>query len=245
MRLLQKGPRPPALATTCALPPDKGGNYDNLDKPPVSEALFRDQGGLCGFCMRRVALYEQDAKGKRLYDAEGRPRLRKGRDGIAWPWKIAHRCPQSTAPERALDWSNMIGACRGGDDGEGPRTCDTLQGNEALTVDPYARATVAQVRCRIGAAREVALYSDDAAIEGDLHRRLGLNRGYLPANRAEVLRAFKLEFARRVPKHTTVSAAEKARLRREVYDDWKWEDRAEGRLRPFCGVVEVRYDFAR
>jgi len=245
MRWLQKGPPPRALVDTRALPSDKGGNYPSLDKPPVIEALLRDQGGLCGLCMRRVPLYEQDVKGKRLYDGQGRLRLCKGHDGVAWPWKIAHRCPQSVDRDGALDWSNMIGACRGGDDGTGPRTCDTLQGDQTLTVDPYTRRTVAHVRARTEASRRVELYADDRSIEDDLSRRLGLNLGYLPANRAEVLHAFKLEFARRVPTHTTLDAEEKARLRRAIYDAWKWEDKAEGRLRPFCGVVEIRYGFAR
>jgi len=250
VRWLRRGPEPRELADTRKLPRDRGGTYDALPKPPVIEALLRDQGGLCGFCMRPVRLHEPGAHP---------PRLRKTADGRNWPWKIAHWAPQSHDDEddvRALDWSNMIGACRGGDDGDGPRTCDTLQGNQRLTVDPYKRATVALVRGRSAQrgtqpvegeveSTGYELRSDDAAIDDDLRLRLGLNRGYLPANRAEVLQAFRALLQRGLPSHGTLPPAEKQEAVRRLYDEWKWEDRGQGRLRPYCGVVEVHYRLAR
>lgn len=250
MRWIQRGPEPKALIDTCKLPRDRGGTYDSLPKPPVIEALLRDQGGLCGFCMRPVPLYEVGSHPRRL---------RKTADGRNWPWKIAHWAPQSHDAEsdaRALDWSNMIGACRGGDDGDGPRTCDTLQGNQALAIDPYKRSTVMQVRGRTSQRAEppvegevestgYELFSHDAVIDGDLRLRLGLNRGYLPANRAEVLNQFRRLLQRRLPTHGTLPPEAKREAVRKLYDEWKWEDRAQQRLRPFCGVVEVRYGLAR
>ncbi len=259
MRLVQRGAEPGELRTTRALSRDQGGTYANLPKPPVIAALLRDQGGLCGFCMRRVGAYERDARGAVLLDAQGQPRWRKAANGTTWPWKIAHWSPQSHDEHdeaRALDWANMIGACRGGDDGDGPRTCDTLQGNHALTVDPYRRTTLVSVRGQ--SARRAAtpkegevestgyeLYADDPNVHDDLRLRLGLNRGYLPDNRAQVLQAFRAHLQKRLPAHATLPAPQKEAAVRQLYEEWKWESRAEGLLRPFCGVVEVHYKLTR
>lgn len=250
MRWIQRGPEPRTLIETRKLPRDEGGTYASLRKPPVIEALLRDQGGLCGFCMRPVPLHEPGSTPRRL---------QKTADGRNWPWKIAHWAPQSLDDDsdaRALDWSNMIGACRGGDDGSGPRTCDTLQGNQALTIHPHQRATVTHVRGRFAQRVErptegevestgYELFSDDEAIDGDLRLRLGLNRGYLPANRAAVLDQFRKLLQRRLPNHGTLGPHEKRDAVRRLYDEWKWEDARQQRLRPFCGVVEVRYGLAR
>jgi hypothetical protein len=259
MRYVVKSPSEPAeLTRRRALSPALGGTYAALEKPPMIDALMRDQGYLCGFCMRRVELFERDARGNLRLDAHGNPQRRVTASNQP-PWKIAHWEPQnptSTSSDRSLDWTNMIGACRGGDDLKGghgpPRTCDTLQGNRALRVNPYDRRTVAQVKgrsARPGASPKhgevgiagYELYSDDDVIDGDLRLRLGLNEGYLPDNRKGAIEAFRALLSTRCPAHATLPAAAKRAKVKALYDEWKWEDQAKTRLRPFCGAVEVLY----
>lgn len=249
MRYIAKANAEPAeLAARRKLSVLQGGTYKALEKQPVIKALMRDQGYLCGFCMRRVELFERDENGK--------ARWKKTANEKNWPWKIAHWEPQATNGPRSLDWQNMVGACRGGDDPDGghgpPRTCDTLQENASLRVNPHDRTTIALVKgrsARPGASPKPGevgiagyeLYSDEPVIHDDLRLRLGLNEGYLPDNRKAAIEAFRALLSTRCPAHATLPAAEKRAKVQALYDEWKWEDRSQGRLRPFCGAVEILY----
>lgn len=225
MRWIDKRTEPPELTERRALPPELGGTYAAVEKQPLRKKLLNDQGYLCAFCMSRIEATEQDMK-------------------------IAHIYPQG-APNghlHELRWTNMVGACKGNEGAPGrDQTCDTSQGNRILTLSPLVRASVQRVSARVAAGkptgqrgeskmRGIELYSDDLAVDRDVRDVLGLNEGYLPANREAILRAFQQVMKQRHPAGQWTAAQV-----RVVYDQWKWEDSAAGKLRAFCGIVEVKY----
>ena len=48
---ITKGPEPVGWTTIKNTP---GIDYDSADKTALRQALFKEQGGICGYCMRRI-----------------------------------------------------------------------------------------------------------------------------------------------------------------------------------------------
>lgn len=76
----------------------------SMVKKDVREALYREQHGLCAYCLRSISLEES---------------------------KIEHFLPRSRCPEKTLDYHNLLlccpGRCRGNE-----FTCDTSKHNNLL-----------------------------------------------------------------------------------------------------------------
>lgn len=174
MRRVRIRPRPPRQLTEFVngLSPDErtdaAGERDDraayqaipaTAKQALRDALAADQQGLCAYCMRRIRC-----------DAS--------------TMKIEHVVPQSRAPQRALDWKNLLGVCLGGegDGGSQPRTCDTAKGERELTIDPRTRS-VKTVRYPPNGRVE----SSDPGMSADLDEVLNLNCAMLVANRKAAL----------------------------------------------------------
>ncbi|MBA3549302.1 MAG: TIGR02646 family protein [Nannocystis sp.] len=111
MKQIRKRSEPPELRAHRRA----GGHFgdpqgDTKWKERLQEALLREQGRLCCYCMARIS----------------RERM-----------KVEHYLSQERHPERALDHCNLFAACAGG---EGwPRalqTCDTRKGSAALSINP-------------------------------------------------------------------------------------------------------------
>lgn len=84
---------------------------------PMREALYREQQGLCAYCMRRI---EPTGQGM----------------------KIEHFVVRSSKPRQMYDWDNLIGVCMGilhGHQGE-VRICDTARGDEKLHIHPASKS---------------------------------------------------------------------------------------------------------
>lgn len=140
---------------------------DPQDKRAVRDALMRDQGFLCCYCMRRIE--------------PGKHQVR-----------IEHHQSQSSAPERDLDWDNMLAACSGArklrgrakDDAAArkvPRseqTCDNRKGDEAITINPLD-ASVDAVRY----LNDGRIQHPIAQLQADIDERLNLNVDFLVDDR--------------------------------------------------------------
>lgn len=93
-----------------------GAVYDGPNFTPVKaeirDTLVAEQHGLCAYCMRRIHATDRDMK-------------------------VEHWQCQDHYPERQLDYSNLLGACKG-HEGEAPnsQTCDTCKGNATLKFNP-------------------------------------------------------------------------------------------------------------
>lgn len=187
MRWIRKGHEPACLAAHRVKADASYANLPTDCRQEVREALVREQGGLCAFCMRRIRATEQDMK-------------------------IAHRYPQrsgdDTGAARSLDWSNMLGACKGGEGS--PRkhqTCDTRQGNDVIEVDPTQQTHMRAVQYASG-SRVSSAFPRHAE---DFDVRLNLNHARLTDGRKEALNGLLDAFGR-----TSAGTWKGDRIRRQL-----------------------------
>ncbi|MBK9261851.1 MAG: TIGR02646 family protein [Polyangiaceae bacterium] len=144
-------------------------DYKELDE--ARNALLREQGNLCCFCMQRINLRNM---------------------------KIAHWDPQSSSKGRTMDWGNVMGACLGGDrERHAVKHCDTAQGNKPIKVNPADRTQRCERLIQYGADGHIG--SMDPAIHADLDETLNLNNEYLKRRRRAILDALRTRLEKCVP----------------------------------------------
>lgn len=171
MRTIKKGKEPRSLTTYRQTDGATFGSLPSDVKEKVQDQLVQEQRGLCCYCQSRI---------------------RASWDGM----KVEHWQSQSPDkyPERQLDYSNMFGACNGGQK-FGKKSppeqhhCDTLKGDSDLCFglcDP-----VHPIERQIKFLGNGRIESDDAAINTALNDVLNLNLSRLVSNRKAVLDAFK------------------------------------------------------
>jgi uncharacterized protein (TIGR02646 family) len=162
MRHIRKQAEPPALTAYRAGP---GARYDgDSGFPPVKDAirasLVAEQRGLCCYCEQRIQATEG-------------------------AMRVEHRVPQSVDATRDLDWSNLLGACRGG---EGSRAlhCDVAKGDACVAIDPTLAPHVATTTF----GRDGRLASSRKDFQHDLDVVLCLNITPLVERRQRALDAY-------------------------------------------------------
>lgn len=163
MRTIRKGPEPTSLTQHRQ---QLHANYDNYaDKTALRTALSAEQRGLCCYCQSRIRATPE-------------------------AMKIEHWQCQADYEGRQLDFSNLLGACLGGNGRpEREQHCDTRKGSAHLcfsVCDP-AHPIERQIKF-LGDGR---IQSDDAAVSSALNDILNLNWSRLVSNRKAVLDAFK------------------------------------------------------
>ena len=207
MRFIRKNSEPESLTQ---YQKQVGAYYDGYDKKDdVREALLKEQGYLCGYCMKRLESCNQV--------------------------KIEHIVPQSRLLEDekvALDYHIMIGVCYG-NEGHPKRelTCDAHRGNDDLTVSPFSEASISLIKYR----SDGTIYSDNPDINKDLNSTLNLNYNgfgvYLKENRKEVLLACKNKL-----KTMKSQGCWSRRLLQRMLEEYEQPD-AEGKLKPYSGIA--------
>ena len=152
--------------------PDATFDFSSLrgsDKSEVLEALVREQGYLCAYCMCRIGVREHQATIEHLEPQH----------------------PSSAEPDGGLSlaYENMVAVC----DGRNGATCDKHRGNAPLTVNPTKPHKLGSIVYR----RDGRIDAGDEAIRRDLQETLGLNspRTNLCANRAAAMREIEREIA--------------------------------------------------
>ena len=156
------------------------GNLPGNVKEQIQVQLIREQRGLCCYCQSRI---------RATWDS----------------MKVEHLKSQSPDkyPELQLDYSNMLGACAGGQK-HGQKSppenqhCDTSKGDSDLcfsVCDPDH-----PIERQIRFLGDGTIKADDTAIDGALNVVLNLNLPRLISNRKAVLAAFqqRLQDGRRV-----------------------------------------------
>lgn len=182
-----------------------GVDYDNAPKATklaMREALLGEQDGLCAYCMKQI-------------------------EENAGAMKIEHHTPQTDA-SRALDWSNLLGVCMGGE-GQPPalQTCDTRKGNAVVSLNPAHERIDRQVTY----TTKGALVASNASEQHEADEVLGLNTADPRRARETTLEAFLNVMRAAVPKGTwTVSDYESALDRFRMTRS--------GRVRGYIGIVE-------
>ncbi len=106
MRRIEKGPEPACLEEVRQTP---GVNWNSAGgKQEMREFLWREQGGLCAYCMSRLAAVS------------------------AAQMKIEHYIARSWDDAHSFVWGNLLGVCLGKVSVEGGKEhfhCDTYRGN--------------------------------------------------------------------------------------------------------------------
>lgn len=174
MRYIEKNEEPKSLTR---YKKNQNAYFDGFsEKDDIREALLREQGYLCAYCMKRIKC-TQDTK-------------------------IEHIIPQSLLKEnerQALNYKIMAGVCYGNEKkGREHKncTCDVHRGNQDLHVTPF------DLRCieKIKYASNGEILSEDEQIKDSLDKVLNLNYdgpdAYLMKNRAAVLQACKTKLSK-------------------------------------------------
>ena len=209
MRYIEKGEEPRSLTE---YKQKKDAYFDGYPyKDHIRERLLKEQGYLCGYCMRRL---------NSVKDV-----------------KIEHLLPQSKLkedPKEALNYKKMIGVCYGNQNTARDKralTCDAHRGNADLTVTPLSKTCIAQIKYRSNGE----IYSDEPDIEKDLNETLNLNcnkaDAYLVTNRKEAINACKRQLLKLQEKGIWKESILEAMLKRYERTD------SEGRYEPYSGIV--------
>jgi len=217
MRAITKGPEPAQLAAYRAVP---GATYDGKDFTPVKDeirgALLRDQRALCCYCMRSIS-------------TEARPHPTRPAAPAVVQMKVEHWRSQVGFSTLQLAWTNMLGACLGGEgSSRGDQTCDTRKGEDAIVLSPLDATHVETLRCTSAGRLE----STNAQFQKDIDDRLNLNHRILVEDRKAML---SRDLAPLVRQHRTGTIPEPA-LRRLVTD---LETPTAGKLREHCCVLRL------
>ena len=198
MRAISKHREPTSLAEHRQ---KSHSSFDSLDKTDVKASLLTEQDALCCYCMTRIKSHSM---------------------------KIEHWMPQSAAPNLALSYTNLLGACLGG---EGERLsaqhCDTRKGSQKLSYNP-AESTHA-IESRIIYQSNGRIDSSDGPLREELDTVLNLNVARLCAQREASYRGMQAWLkGQRTRRKGPVPAEILRRKLRKVQDD----------AEPFCGVAE-------
>lgn len=148
MVVIKKEPPPRSLVE---FQQREGASYDSVDFPrgDVYEALLREQGGLCAYCMARINIATIHIE--------------------HWvPQKGEHYADQYTQEEcdkLAIDYRNMLGVCPGGE-GRSDKytTCDRHRKNLHITIDPRQQWMVDSLQYM----RDGRITSSDPGINHDI-----------------------------------------------------------------------------
>ena len=165
MIYIKKGAEPKSLKEYRSQP---NATYEDFrDKDDIREALLKEQGCLCAYCMSRIS-----------------------KDKMKIEHWISQKSEEGDGEEKALDFHNMLGVCTGYmSSPHEDQTCDTHRGNIKLEVDPRSQESVAQIAYRA----DGTIYSENVLINRDLNETLNLNceRAYLKANREAAITALQ------------------------------------------------------
>lgn len=161
MRQIYKGAEPASLT---AHRKTQHSDYENYGpKDDLRYTLVAEQRGLCCYCMRRIRNDPQEMK-------------------------IEHWQNQTGHPSEQLKYSNLLGACRGGE-GQ-PRSiqhCDTRKRDDDLQWNPASAAH--HIESRVRYEPDGSIRSDDPVFDGQLDDVLNLNLARFKNNRKSILDA--------------------------------------------------------
>jgi uncharacterized protein (TIGR02646 family) len=151
----------PASLTAHRLTPHS--NYENYaEKNALRNALFREQGAICCYCMGRIR-------------------------NVATGMKIEHWQSQRRFPTAQLRYRNLLGTCLGGHGQPMPlQHCDTRKGDRDLKWNPAEPAHHIETRVRY--ELDGTIRSDDQVFEVEINRVLNLNLAVIRNNRYGILK---------------------------------------------------------
>jgi uncharacterized protein (TIGR02646 family) len=159
------------------------------DRHPLREALLKEQGYLCAYCMGRISVTER---------INGKPKV-----------EVEHFKPQAKYPDLDLKYENLLGVCNGLSftypENKAVHHCDKttgvngkIQGNvELRKLDPRDKNCERLIKYNPGG--EILSLNGDVDIEFDLNEVLNLNNTVLKKARKAVIDAAKELLLKRKP----------------------------------------------
>lgn len=205
MRAITKGKEPESLTKHRRTPHCDYGNYGSKGKQKLREALVQEQRGICCYCMAHLDATEDSMK-------------------------IEHWQCQDNYSARQLDYSNMLGACLGGEGLPGDKQhCDTRKGNRDFKFNPADPAH--SIERRVHFETDGTIASGDADFNTQLNDVLGLNLPVLKNRRKAVidgLASWLREYHTRHHRGPDVATLQRLRAQRIP---------SSGRLEPFVHVA--------
>ena len=161
MKAIEKATEPKCLVEHRAQPHSSYQNLSSADKQQLRECLVAEQAGICCYCMGRI---------------------RPDADSM----KIEHWECQEDHPDKQLAYSNLLGACRGGEGRPGRlQHCDTRKGKAPLKWNPAdpSHAIESHVAYNI----DGTIRSDDEEFNQQLNAVLNLNLPVLKNARGGIM----------------------------------------------------------
>lgn len=207
MILIRKSREPSSLTQYRKQP---YASYDGYkEKADLREALLRDQGYLCAYCMRRIENQRESMKIEH--------------------WKAQS---QLTSEAEKLDFRIMLAVCDGcRGDQDRYTTCDEHRHNKELFVNPMDPSMMETIEY----SRNGYIKSSDPRIDRDLNLILNLNceqsKSRIVLNRKNVYSECVSRLAKRKPSGQWTTEF----LQSVLEDLTKTTD---GRLQPFIGVIK-------
>lgn len=184
-----------------------GITYETAHKDALRLALLEEQGGLCGYCMRRVSFEV----------------------GTLTDTRIEHLKPRTQSlaegePEETQAYDNMILCCNGDIDGSQNYHCDVSKGEMEIHFKPFDAAAIATISY---SSKDGNIKSSNEDYDSDLNNVLNLNHPRLAANRLAVIKGLVKEMGRKTWKKTDITH------KLNYYSTRT----AGGQLHEYCGVV--------
>jgi uncharacterized protein (TIGR02646 family) len=203
MRNIPKGPEPESLAAHRARTHSTYENY--REKQELREALVSEQRHLCCYCLCRIVPVDLEMK-------------------------IEHWHSQRRYPAEQLVYTNLLGACKGGEQAnhaeerDVDRHCDTSKADKDLSLNP----AVDDVEGTISYLKDGRIRSNHASFDAELSSVLNLN-SYAMVNERKRVVNYLLQL---LPKRQNMTRQEWEDIAR----DWNGEGH-NNELREYCSVV--------
>jgi uncharacterized protein (TIGR02646 family) len=203
MRNIAKGTEPQSLTAHRARTHSTYSNYREMQD--LREALVREQRGLCCYCLCRIVPRESEMKVEH------------------WRSQRRYRLEQ-------LVYTNLLGACKGGekpnpkDERDVDRHCDTSKGDKDLSLNP----AVNDVESTVSYLPDGRIRSSDDTFNEELTLVLSLNTFAMVNQRKAVINSL----LQLLPKRQNMRRDEWE----EVARDWNGEGH-DNQLREYCSVV--------
>ncbi len=126
--------------------------FDRLPKDLLREQILQDQHYLCAYCMKAI-------------------------DNNSLYTKVEHYRPLSQSKDNALDYSNFLCVCAGGEKSDLPPgekrhlCCDAAKGDKEISINPFEQTHINT----ISYSKDGRIHSSNPYFEKDLTDKLKLN----------------------------------------------------------------------
>lgn len=187
-------------------------------KPCLRQSLYKEQGGICAYCMQRL-------EDELSVTAPIKVITTKGGKTERVENKVEHIKCRDAYPELQLDYSNMVMCCFGKTmkDGE-HKFCDKAKGNQDISFTPFDANFINTLSYKNYTG---AIKSSNPIWNKELNDTLNLNDSLLMLNRKAVLKGLRQSLDAKKWKCSEI--------KRQI-EIWDHKD-AQGLFKPYCGMV--------